>query len=94
MARRRSDSLWKFLIIVNLALSIVGLWFVYSQNVYISELLNGHVQKLENTPTTAVVVNPFSGYFIAAYSQTVLGVIIFTIAVVCIAAYVFSRRNN
>lgn len=93
MARKMSlDDRWKFLIGTSIVLSVISLWIAYSQSVYISEIASGNSgPKLQNTPTTALVTNPFSGSFVLPSSNIFLGVVILLL-VVLIIAFITRKR--
>ena len=80
---RDEISRWKLITIINLILSLASLWLIYSQNIYITQLLSERpIAIAHHSPTTAIVINPFSGYFVAVDSQVLFGAFVSALVVI------------
>lgn len=77
-ARTDITSVWKALIIFNILLSVFGFWMIYSQNNYILEAIQQHlpIAVPADYKGTSLVVNPFTGQFMAVNSITLAGTMI------------------
>lgn len=90
MAKRQFfNNPWKALIVVNLVLAVATLWLVYSQNAYVYQLVSTEkpVVIAEQAPSTAIVINPFTGYFILASSQTLIVGIIILVLIIALGLF-------
>lgn len=85
------NNFWKFLIIVNLFLSVAILWLIYSQYTYSSQFFNEKPATIgESSPSTAVVINPFTGSFFLIPNPTLVG--LFVTLVILTTLLVFGKK--
>lgn len=87
------SDLWKVLIVFNLLISIFIIWTLYSQNIYIFELVQERnpIVVAANTPQTAVVINPFTGSFILVNSFTLFSVLVVLIVIIILLVFFYKR---
>ena len=87
------SSIWKTLILFNLALSAFSGWMLYSQNKSIMETLKTSVPLAvpELSGQTATVVNPFTGHFITVGSFTPVASLLGVLTL--IGVYFFLRET-
>lgn len=92
MAREIFNRTWRVLVVSSLILSVFGIYLTYSQNAYLISVLEGKVPL--STPQTfsqtSVVLNPFTGNFVAVSSVSMIyGIII----VLIFAAFVIYKKK-
>lgn len=87
------SDLWKTLIVFNLLISIFIIWTLYSQNVYIFELVQERnpIVVAANTPQTAIIINPFTGSFILVNSFTLFGVLLVLITIIILLIFWYKK---
>ena len=74
----KNNDLWKSIIIGNIFLTLFLFWVLYSQITYLTSLVENKLPYAipASFPSTAIVVNPFTGSFVIVNFPTVLVVLI------------------
>jgi len=94
MAKDKFSSLWKSLIVIDLLISIFIFWMLYSQNMYLFEIIKGErpVVVASNTPQTAIVIYPLTGSFIQINSFMLFSFLLFILIIVALLFWYKKRR--
>jgi len=89
------NNFWKSLTIINLLLSIAILWLIYSQYVYSSQFFSEKpVTTGNNSPSTAVVINPFTGSFFLIPNPTLIGLFVTLVVLTTLLVFGKSKERN